>query len=121
MKETLRRELDFEQEGRNAEQCRRDLRHLKYIYIPEVNWKLTSKVRSMRPSAMSVGLKGYVHYTSVYSISQSMMRYFTMSIQQNLCVHYTSNFINQSRRDMWCAIQVCAISHFGKVKFKVKN
>nr|KAG5693003.1 hypothetical protein BaRGS_011639 [Batillaria attramentaria] len=43
LKETLRQELDFEQEGRNGEQCLSDLRHLKYIYVPSVLWDMTSK------------------------------------------------------------------------------
>ena len=44
LKETLRQELDFEQEGRNGEQCRLDLRHLDYVYVPQVLWDMTSKV-----------------------------------------------------------------------------
>ncbi|XP_076449179.1 putative aarF domain-containing protein kinase 5 [Babylonia areolata] len=43
LKDTLRQELDFEQEARNGEQCRRDLHHLKYVYVPDVFWNRTSK------------------------------------------------------------------------------
>ncbi|KAH9491642.1 putative aarF domain-containing protein kinase 5 [Bulinus truncatus] len=43
LKETLRQELDFENEGRNAERCQRDLSHLKFIYVPKVYWNMTSK------------------------------------------------------------------------------
>ncbi|KAJ8041208.1 putative aarF domain-containing protein kinase 5 [Holothuria leucospilota] len=43
MEEPLARELDFENEGRNAERCARDLKHLNYIYIPKVLWDKTSK------------------------------------------------------------------------------
>ncbi|CAL1532375.1 unnamed protein product [Lymnaea stagnalis] len=43
LKETLRQELDFENEGRNAERCQRDLGHLKFIYVPKVYWAMTTK------------------------------------------------------------------------------
>ncbi|KAK0044013.1 putative aarF domain-containing protein kinase 5 isoform X1 [Biomphalaria pfeifferi] len=43
LKETLRQELDFENEGRNGERCQRDLSHLKFIYVPKVYWNMTSK------------------------------------------------------------------------------
>ncbi|KAL8610338.1 hypothetical protein ACOMHN_041152 [Nucella lapillus] len=43
LKETLRQELDFEQEGRNGEECQRDLRHLHFIYVPRIFWERTSK------------------------------------------------------------------------------
>ncbi|XP_059173079.1 uncharacterized aarF domain-containing protein kinase 5-like isoform X1 [Physella acuta] len=43
LKETLRQELDFENEGRNAERCQRDLSHLKFIYVPKVYWNMTTK------------------------------------------------------------------------------
>lgn len=33
--DALRQELDFVQEGLNAEKCAKDLQHLKYIYIPK--------------------------------------------------------------------------------------
>ncbi|XP_076112454.1 putative aarF domain-containing protein kinase 5 isoform X1 [Mytilus galloprovincialis] len=43
MKATLAEELDFIHEGKNAERCQNDLKHLKYIYVPKVDWKKTSK------------------------------------------------------------------------------
>ncbi|CAC5395545.1 ADCK [Mytilus coruscus] len=43
MKITLAEELDFIHEGKNAERCQNDLKHLKYIYVPKVDWKKTSK------------------------------------------------------------------------------
>lgn len=36
-------ELDFEHEGRNLERCRDDLAGLPYVYLPRVQWQLTSK------------------------------------------------------------------------------
>jgi aarF domain-containing kinase len=39
----LAEELNFEQEGRNLERCRRDLSVLPYVYLPQVDWQLTSK------------------------------------------------------------------------------
>lgn len=44
MEEALRQELDFVNEGLNSEKCAKDLKHLKYIYIPKVHWDLTSSV-----------------------------------------------------------------------------
>ncbi|XP_078392339.1 putative aarF domain-containing protein kinase 5 isoform X3 [Cetorhinus maximus] len=43
LKGTLAQELDFENEGRNAERCARDLSHYKFIVIPKVYWEQTSK------------------------------------------------------------------------------
>ncbi|XP_067824943.1 uncharacterized aarF domain-containing protein kinase 5 isoform X1 [Heptranchias perlo] len=43
LKGTLAQELDFENEGRNAERCARDLSQFKYIVIPKVYWEKTSK------------------------------------------------------------------------------
>ncbi|XP_006879474.1 PREDICTED: uncharacterized aarF domain-containing protein kinase 5 [Elephantulus edwardii] len=43
LKGTLAQELDFENEGRNAERCARDLRHFHYIVVPRVHWDKTSK------------------------------------------------------------------------------
>ena len=45
MKGPLARELDFENEGKNAERCAKDLKHLNYIYVPKIFWKYTTKVR----------------------------------------------------------------------------
>ena len=46
LKDTLAEELDFEHEGHNLEQCAQDLRHLPYVYVPKVDWELTSKVQA---------------------------------------------------------------------------
>lgn len=43
LKETIAEELDFEHEAQNLEQCGRDLRDLPYVYVPRVNWDLTTK------------------------------------------------------------------------------
>ncbi|KAL5021335.1 hypothetical protein ScPMuIL_000490 [Solemya velum] len=42
LKKTLAQELDFVNEGKNAERCQRDLKHLAYIYVPTVHWDKTS-------------------------------------------------------------------------------
>ena len=47
LKGTLQQELDFEQEARNGEQCREDLCHLDYVYVPEILWNTTSKVKAI--------------------------------------------------------------------------
>lgn len=44
MKGTLAQELDFENEGRNAERCARDLQHFHYVVVPRVHWDTSSKV-----------------------------------------------------------------------------
>lgn len=38
-------ELDFEKEGENGERCRRELQHLDFLYVPQINWDITTKVR----------------------------------------------------------------------------
>lgn len=43
LKGTLAQELDFENEGRNAERCARDLRHFGYVVVPRVHWDKCSK------------------------------------------------------------------------------
>ncbi|CAJ0960638.1 unnamed protein product [Ranitomeya imitator] len=43
LKQTLSQELDFENEGQNAERCAQDLRKLPYVLIPRVHWDYTSK------------------------------------------------------------------------------
>ncbi|XP_015445744.1 uncharacterized aarF domain-containing protein kinase 5 isoform X6 [Pteropus alecto] len=43
LKGTLAQELDFENEGRNAERCARDLQHFHYIVVPRVYWDTSSK------------------------------------------------------------------------------
>jgi hypothetical protein len=37
--------LDFENEAKNSERCAVELNHLKFIVVPKVFWKETSKVR----------------------------------------------------------------------------
>ncbi|XP_036904777.1 uncharacterized aarF domain-containing protein kinase 5 isoform X1 [Sturnira hondurensis] len=43
LKGTLAQELDFENEGRNAERCARDLQHFRCIVVPRVHWDTSSK------------------------------------------------------------------------------
>ncbi|XP_040847556.1 uncharacterized aarF domain-containing protein kinase 5 [Ochotona curzoniae] len=43
LKGTLAQELDFENEGRNAERCARELQHFRYIVVPRVHWDKSSK------------------------------------------------------------------------------
>lgn len=43
LKTTLAKELDFENEGRNGERCRKDLAGLKFVHVPKVYWNKTSK------------------------------------------------------------------------------
>ncbi len=39
---TLRRELDYQQEGKSAERIKENLKNLKYVYVPKVYWERTS-------------------------------------------------------------------------------
>ncbi|XP_026638364.1 uncharacterized aarF domain-containing protein kinase 5 isoform X1 [Microtus ochrogaster] len=43
LKGTLAQELDFENEGRNAERCAQELKHFRYIVVPRVHWDKSSK------------------------------------------------------------------------------
>ncbi|KAK2149688.1 hypothetical protein LSH36_442g03031 [Paralvinella palmiformis] len=43
LKGTLAEELDFEHEAHNGERCAKDLGHFSYIYVPKINWDLTTK------------------------------------------------------------------------------
>ncbi|KAK7801228.1 hypothetical protein U0070_015405, partial [Myodes glareolus] len=43
LKGTLAQELDFENEGRNAERCAQELKHFHYIVVPRVHWDKSSK------------------------------------------------------------------------------
>ncbi|XP_033616711.1 uncharacterized aarF domain-containing protein kinase 5 isoform X2 [Fukomys damarensis] len=43
LKGTLAQELDFENEGRNAERCAQELKHFQYIVVPRVHWDKSSK------------------------------------------------------------------------------
>lgn len=64
LKGTLAQELDFENEGRNAERCARELRHFRYVVVPRVHWDACSKVgwappgweRAARPSSAACSL-----------------------------------------------------------------
>lgn len=49
LKGTLAQELDFENEGRNAERCAQELAHFPYIVVPRVHWDKSSKVGWARP------------------------------------------------------------------------
>ena len=44
LKGTLAQELDFENEGRNAERCARELQHFRHVVVPRVHWGTSSKV-----------------------------------------------------------------------------
>lgn len=44
MKDTLKQELDFINEGKNAERCAKELAHLNYIYVPKIVWNKCSAV-----------------------------------------------------------------------------
>ncbi|KAM9689607.1 putative aarF domain-containing protein kinase 5 isoform 1-T1 [Dama dama] len=43
LKGTLAQELDFENEGRNAERCARELQHFRHVVVPRVHWGTSSK------------------------------------------------------------------------------
>lgn len=45
LRKNLVQELNFVQEGKNAERCARDLRKLSYVHVPKVYWGLTKRVR----------------------------------------------------------------------------
>lgn len=42
--DTLREELDFVNEAKNAEQCAKDLQQFNYIHVPKVYWDYTNTV-----------------------------------------------------------------------------
>ncbi|KAG3273365.1 putative aarF domain-containing protein kinase 5 isoform X4 [Ictidomys tridecemlineatus] len=43
LKGTLAQELDFENEGHNAERCAEELKHFPYVTVPRVHWDKCSK------------------------------------------------------------------------------
>lgn len=43
VRKNLEQELDFINEGKNAEKCADDLKRLPFVYVPKVHWKLTTK------------------------------------------------------------------------------
>ena len=45
MKETLTKELDFENEADNSKRCYNELKHLKFVHVPKVYDDKTTKVR----------------------------------------------------------------------------
>ena len=54
LKETLKQELDFVNEGRNGERCADELKHLSYVYVPEIHWDFTTKVNLFSDNSCSV-------------------------------------------------------------------
>ncbi len=40
---TLRRELDYEEEGKSAEKIKENLKNLKYVYVPVIYWERSTK------------------------------------------------------------------------------
>ena len=44
LKKTLAEELDFVNEGKNAERCAADLAHFSFVHVPKVHWEKTSLV-----------------------------------------------------------------------------
>ena len=42
LRETLEKELDFINEGKNSERCFKELKHLKYVHVPRVHWDKSS-------------------------------------------------------------------------------
>uniref|UniRef100_A0A8B9ZZ93 AarF domain containing kinase 5 n=1 Tax=Anas zonorhyncha TaxID=75864 RepID=A0A8B9ZZ93_9AVES len=63
LKGTLAQELDFENEGRNAERCARDLRHFGYVVVPRVHWDKCSKAadKLIRVFAEQIFYTGFIH------------------------------------------------------------
>lgn len=43
IQDTLEQELDFINEGMNAERCAQELSKFSYVYVPKVDWELTTK------------------------------------------------------------------------------
>lgn len=43
VRKNLEQELDFINEGKNAEKCAKDLERLRFVYVPKVKWPLTTK------------------------------------------------------------------------------
>ena len=41
--DTIKQELDFINEGRNAEKCAEDLKGFDYVHVPKVFWEHTSR------------------------------------------------------------------------------
>ncbi len=41
---TLAQELDFVNEGHNAEHCAKDLQQFSFVHVPEIHWDKTTQV-----------------------------------------------------------------------------
>ncbi|KAB0396464.1 hypothetical protein E2I00_012108, partial [Balaenoptera physalus] len=63
LKGTLAQELDFENEGRNAERCARELQHFRYVVVPRVHWDVSSKIaeKLIKAFAEQIFYTGFVH------------------------------------------------------------
>ncbi|XP_035961733.1 putative aarF domain-containing protein kinase 5 isoform X2 [Halichoerus grypus] len=63
LKGTLAQELDFENEGRNAERCARELQHFRYIVVPRVHWDTSSKIaeKLIQAFAEQIFYTGFIH------------------------------------------------------------
>nr|XP_013001236.1 uncharacterized aarF domain-containing protein kinase 5 isoform X2 [Cavia porcellus] len=63
LKGTLAQELDFENEGRNAERCAQELKHFHYIVVPRVHWDKCSKVakKVIQAFAEQIFYTGFIH------------------------------------------------------------
>nr|CAD7413249.1 unnamed protein product [Timema cristinae] len=70
LRETLEQELDFLNEGRNAERCAKDLAHLSYIYVPKVHWD-TSTLRVLTTE--------FIHGTKVNDVTSLQEQGFSLA------------------------------------------
>nr|CAD7595381.1 unnamed protein product [Timema genevievae] len=70
LRETLEQELDFLNEGRNAERCAKDLAHLPYVYVPKVHWD-TSTLRVLTTE--------FIHGTKVNDVTSLQEQGFSLA------------------------------------------
>nr|CAD7406091.1 unnamed protein product [Timema poppensis] len=70
LRETLEQELDFLNEGKNAERCAKDLAHLSYIYVPKVHWD-TSTLRVLTTE--------FIHGTKVNDVTSLLEQGFSLA------------------------------------------
>ncbi|XP_012503604.1 PREDICTED: uncharacterized aarF domain-containing protein kinase 5 isoform X2 [Propithecus coquereli] len=63
LKGTLAQELDFKNEGRNAERCAQELGHFRYLVVPRVHWDKSSKVaeKLIQAFAEQIFYTGFIH------------------------------------------------------------
>ncbi|XP_045417151.1 uncharacterized aarF domain-containing protein kinase 5 isoform X7 [Lemur catta] len=63
LKGTLAQELDFKNEGRNAERCAQELGHFRYLVVPRVHWDKSSKVAAklIQAFAEQIFYTGFIH------------------------------------------------------------